>query len=326
MLCYDTEVSPQDSCSSPKKTTSKTQLFSHGFTDNNSPLRSYSTVRRSQSPYLTTTTNSTRSQSPYQTPAPHYSAPLACRPPLPHRHKPPLPPLRCSSLDRQPPPPHYSSPSNNSVVAANPPPSPVYSNSPGDSKTPTNECVSILSACPSVCSSGSSSSGYSSQGTLCRGKPPLPPGPGRESLPGEEEETPHTSLEHLVGRQSLPGGEEETPHTSLEHLPPPPQSLLVDRWTGGEGENYGYREQEERSRLASLLNNRLHERLSCSLGRRLEQKKTTPVKHGSTFSERSSRVTDRGSAASPPTRLLPPLYVRSQEGVCASTNRQGYKM
>ena len=70
--------------SSPQKTRGA-QLYCRGYTTGGSPLHPYSTIRRSQSPFQTGR-------------APHYSAPLTGRPPLPRRRPPPPP--RCSSLDR----------------------------------------------------------------------------------------------------------------------------------------------------------------------------------------------------------------------------------
>ena len=70
--------------SSPQKTRGA-QMYCRGYTTGGSPLHPYSTVRRSQSPFQTGR-------------APHYSAPLTGRPPLPRRRPPPPP--RCSSLDR----------------------------------------------------------------------------------------------------------------------------------------------------------------------------------------------------------------------------------
>ena len=69
--------------SSPQKTRGA-QMYCRGYTTGGSPLHPYSTIRRSQSPFQTGR-------------APHYSAPLTGRPPLPRR---PPPPPRCSSLDR----------------------------------------------------------------------------------------------------------------------------------------------------------------------------------------------------------------------------------
>ena len=73
--------------SSPQKTrgAAGAQLYCRGYTTGGSPLHPYSTIRRSQSPFQTGR-------------APHYSAPLTGRPPLPRRRPPPPP--RCSSLDR----------------------------------------------------------------------------------------------------------------------------------------------------------------------------------------------------------------------------------
>ena len=70
--------------SSPQKTKGA-QMYCRGYTTGGSPLHPYSTIRRSQSPFQTGR-------------APHYSAPLTGRPPLPRRRPPPPP--RCSSLDR----------------------------------------------------------------------------------------------------------------------------------------------------------------------------------------------------------------------------------
>ena len=69
--------------SSPQKARGA-QMYCKGYTTGGSPLHPYSTIRRSQSPFQTGR-------------APHYSAPLTGRPPLPRR---PPPPPRCSSLDR----------------------------------------------------------------------------------------------------------------------------------------------------------------------------------------------------------------------------------
>ena len=70
--------------SSPQKARGA-QMYCKGYTTGGSPLHPYSSIRRSQSPFQIGR-------------APHYSAPLTGRPPLPRRRPPPPP--RCSSLDR----------------------------------------------------------------------------------------------------------------------------------------------------------------------------------------------------------------------------------